>query len=173
MPVSTLTLAALAVLVIAPAFVHAQSRVIIKHAYQLERAPVVKTAGQNYEALAAAYVVYDQCAKDLGIADEKKAYLTDKFTKVAREYQIAYQDAYVAYVGGSPKQALVDDVAATIKKQQQKTVNGTALSIRKHGCQSERFFKILRYVDKLYASDIAPAPDTISLEPKAKFGKKN
>lgn len=173
MPVSTLTLVALAVLVGAPAFTHAQSRVIIKHAYQLERAPAVKSAGQNYETLAAAYVLYDQCAEDLGVADEKKAYLTDKFTKVARAYQIAYQDAYLAYVGASPSQALVDDIAASIKTKQQKTVNNMALSIRNKGCTSGRFRKIFKYVDTLYASDTAPPTQAISLEPRAKFDKKN
>ena len=172
MPVASLIVAAVAVLLLAPAFAQAQGRVIIKHAYQLERAPIVKTTGQSYEALAAAYVLYDLCAEELDIADEKKAYLTNQFTKVARQYQIAYQDAYVDYVGVSPKQALGDDIAVSKKKQQQKTVNDTALLIRKKGCQSERFLKIWKYVDKLYASDTAPPTEALSLEPKAKFGKK-
>jgi hypothetical protein len=168
-PVTILTLSALVGLLMLPTGAYAQSRVIIKRAYQLERAPEVIRIGQTYDAFAGLYVLYDQCGEELGITPEKKAYVTNKLTQTAREYQIAYQDAYVSYVGASPSQALVDDIAASIKAQQQKAVNDMALSIRKKGCTSERFRKLLKYASKAEALDNAPPPEPTLQEPKLKF----
>lgn len=174
MPVSSLTFLMVAafMLLLSPVWVMAKGRVIIKHAYQLERAPAVTSLGRKYKALAGAYVLYDQCEKDLAIAADEKAFLTDTFTNVARAYQIAYQDAYVEYVGAMPSQALVDDIAKTIKAQQQNSVNGMALSLRKWGCRDSRFHKIRDYVKELRTADTAPPEDPALREPKPSFIKK-
>lgn len=174
MPVSSVAflMAAAFLLLLSPVWVLAQKRVIIKHAYQLERAPAVTSLGRTYSALAGAYVLYDQCEKDLTIASDEKNYVADKFTSTARAYQIAYQDAYVEYVGAMPKQGMVDDIAATIKAQQQKAVNGMALSLRKWGCRDSRFNKIRAYVHELRTADTTPAEDPTLREPKPSFIKK-
>lgn len=174
MPVSSLTflMAAAAVLLLGPAWVLAQKRVIIKHAYQLERAPAVTSLGRTYDALAGAYLLYDKCEKDLAIPSDEKAFLTEKFTATARAYQIAYQDAYVEYVGAMPNQAMVDDIVATIKAQQQKAVNSMALGLRKWSCRDSRFYKIRSYVNELRTADGKPAEDPALREPKPSFIKK-
>lgn len=174
MPVSSLTflMAATMALLLSPAWVLAQKRVIIKHAYQLDRAPAVISLGRTYNSLAGAYVLYDQCGEALAIPSEETSYLTDKFTSTARAYQIAYQDAYVEYVGAMPSQAMVDDIAATIKAQQQKSVNGMALSLRKWGCRDSRYNKIRGYIHELRTADSKPAEDPALREPKPSFIKK-
>jgi hypothetical protein len=172
-PVSTLAFVVLAALVVAPVLAQAQQPVLISHAYQLTRAPAVKSTGQTYEALASAYVLYEQCGAELSIPDAEKTYLTEKFASVAREYQIAYQDAYMTYVGASPKQALVDDIAASIKQQQQKAVNTTALLVRQRGCKNGHFRKMRKYVDKLHVIETSVPADSNVLAPRAKFSKKN
>lgn len=174
MPVSSLTFLTVAafLLLLSPAWTLAQKRVIIKHAYQLERAPAVSSLGRSYDALAGAYLLYDKCEKDLAIAADEKAFLTDKFTNTARAYQIAYQDAYVEYVGAMPNQAMVDDIAKTIKAQQQKAVNAMALSLRKWGCRDSRYNKIRNYVNELRTADTTPPEDPALREPKPSFIKK-
>lgn len=171
MPVTSLTFLAIAALVLAPTFTHAQTRVIIKRAYQLEQSPKVIEVGRHYKALVGAQVVYDRCSKDLVINDEQRAYLHGKFVSVTKAYQQAYQDAYMDYIGTYPNQALVDDVAVSIKAQQQRAVDGMTQQIRKWSCRDSRFREIREYIHKLHAADMAPPPPKTLIEPKVKFLK--
>ena len=175
MPVSSLTflMAATMALLLSPAWVLAQKRVIIKHAYQLERAPALVRVHREYEALVNAHVFYDQCGAELGTTEEQKAFLHKKFSDTATAYQIAYQDAYVEYVGAMPNQAIVDDIVATIKARQQRLVNDITQGIRNWKCQSRNFYPIRSYFKKLHAADSAPqASEPILVEPKADFSRK-
>lgn len=169
MPVTSLTFLAIAALLLAPTFTHAQTRVIIKRAYQLEHSPRVLDLSRHYEALVGASVFYDKCSKDVDLADEQRTYLRNKFASVAKAYQQAFQDAYMDYVGSPPNQALVNDIAVSIKAQQQRTVNGMTQQIQKWSCRNARFTEIRTYVHKLHKADVAAPPPKTRIEPKVKF----
>jgi hypothetical protein len=166
-------MAATMALLLSPAWVMAKGRVIIKHAYQLERAPALVRVHREYEALVSASVFYDQCGAELGTTEEQKTFLKKKFTDTAAAYQIAYQDAYVEYVGAMPNQAMVDDIVATIKARQQRLVNDMTQNIRSWKCENRNFYPIRSYFKKLHAANSAPPPSEPALvEPKADFSRK-
>lgn len=169
--ITSLILLVIAALVLVPTFPHTQSRVIIKRAYQLEQSPKVTNVGAHYKALVGAHVFYDQCSQEFVMSDEQKTYLRGKVASVAKAYQQAYQDAYMDYIGTTPTQALVDDIAVSIKAQQQRTVDGVTQQIRKWGCRDSRFTVMRGYVHKLYTADQAPPPPKTLIEPKVKFLK--
>lgn len=161
MPVTGLTLAAFALLLlVAPGVVQAQARarVIIRHASQLQDEAAVVRASQPYLALARAHVLYEECGEALGISEAKRQYLLAQFVPAANAYQAAYQEAFKAHVGVPPTQALVDDIAAFITRQQQTAVDRMAGILRDKGCFQGKALKLKRYVDALYQRDTAPPP---------------
>ena len=163
MPItSTFLLVAVATLALLPFGRPAYAqRVVIRNVEQLATDEEVRMLSASYTALSAANVVYKQCDKELSIVPAQKDYLEHKFLDVSKDYLAAYQNAYITRVQAPPKQALVDEMVASIKVQQQKAVDDIARFIQRQTCVDDRIFAITNYVEALRKRDAVPAASNI------------
>ena len=126
--------------------VHAE--VLVRNAKQLAQQKSIKQWQPLYEALAAATVVYDQCADAYTITDVQHEYLKTLFVDTTNGYIQAYYDDYVKRVGFMPDQKFMDEVTKILRKQQQRVVNQTAGVIQERGCRDKGIRKILTYPEQ-------------------------
>jgi hypothetical protein len=137
---------AMAIVVASAPAVHAV--VLVRNAKQLSQQRSIKQWQPLYEALAAATVVYDQCADFYTITDVQRDYLKTLFLDTTNGYIQAYYDDYVQRVHFIPDQKFMDEVTKILRKQQQRVVNQTAGVIQERGCRDKGIRKILTYPEQ-------------------------
>ena len=131
-----------------------QAAVLVKSYQDLLRDKKVMLAKRRYEALSAASVVYDKCAKPYKFSQDQIDFQKATYVKFAAAYMEAFHDSYTGLVHGEPDQELVDSYADYARKSQQYVVNQTMKSINelKH-CANGDIKDIVRYVEDLHYAD--------------------
>lgn len=126
----------------------AHAAVMVRKASDLDSDDRVQWAASRYRVMSSAYVIYDQCSKNLPALAADAPYVKDQLGDAEEKFRDAYHDAYVKRVGYAPDLPMVQDYIARIRKAQQVAVNNTALTIRDQGCYAPPIAKIIDFITK-------------------------